>query len=289
MPLQNPHSQDMHAELRQIAVDAVRQVGPGLAQAFRQAMSIEMKRDRHDLVTEHDRASERVLRDFLSSAAPGSSVVGEEFGRSGEGEVTWYIDPIDGTANFARGLAFWCTSIGAAVDGQPVAGAIYDPVADHLFSVDSTASYLNDKPITAQAASRTEEAVLIFGYPSADDLRRDGNGPALERFGALVEAFATVRRPGSAALSIAHVAAGWADAAAGFSVHAWDVAAALPLLERAGGRFQSFAFNAENNAGVLDCPGYVATGRGVDYPLLNEIAGDIARQRSACVQSASAN
>ncbi len=279
----------MHAELRQIAVDAVRQVGPGLADAFRQTMSIEMKADRHDLVTEHDRASERVLRDFLSRAAPGSSVVGEEFGRSGDGEVTWYIDPIDGTANFARGLAFWCTSIGAAVNGQPVAGAIYDPVANHLFSVDSTASYLNDKPIIAEAAPRTEEAVLIFGYPSAADLRRDGKGPALERFGALVEAFATVRRPGSAALSIAHVAAGWADAAAGFSVHAWDVAAALPLLERAGGRFQSFAFDAEGKAGVLDCPGYVATGRGVDYPLLNQVAGDIARHRRAQAEPAPAN
>ncbi|HEV7317891.1 MAG TPA: inositol monophosphatase [Ensifer sp.] len=264
---------DRSRQLMRIAEGAARAVGGPLLAAFRSDMAVDYKRDLHDIVTIHDRNAETLIRDFIFDHEPNSAMLGEEGGQVGDGEIQWYVDPIDGTANFARGLAFWCISIAAVERGAVIAGVIYDPVADLLFSSDATRAYLNGEVIASKSVSEESRATLITGYPVSRDFRLDGRVVALSRYGDLVETFSTVRRPGSAALSIAHVAAGYVDVAAGFGVNAWDVAAAILILKNAGGRYQPLTLGKvpEGSADYF-CPGYLAYGAGADYPTLNRVA-----------------
>ena len=267
---------------RAVAMAAARAVQGPLIEAFRSQMDIDTKVDFHDIVTIHDKATEERLIAFILREMPDSAILGEEGGATGSGRVHWYVDPIDGTANFARGLAFWCISIGAVVGGQILAGAILDPISGTMFSADLTGAWAGEVPLRARAAAQEREAVLITGYPVARDLRADGRAEALENFAQLAESFATLRRPGSAALSIAHVAAGWADAAAGFGVNPWDVTAAILILKQAGGSYHPLPLGkvAPDAADFL-CPGYIATGQGANYPTLTRIAQGISDRRDA--------
>ncbi|MEU4549389.1 inositol monophosphatase family protein [Nonomuraea dietziae] len=223
-------------ELAAIAGEAARAVGDRLRTAFRSRPEVATKRDFHDPVTEHDKAAEEEIREVLARRCPDSLVVGEEGGTRGSGTVSWYVDPIDGTANFAAGLPFFCTSIGAVVDGEVVAGVVYDPVRDDEFTAWLGGAECNGEPIRSTGARTDREAVLLSSYPSPRDLAAEGDA-ALHRFARMVNAFASTRRPGSAALKLAHVAAGWSDVAHGTHVNAWDVAAGSLLVRQAGGTY----------------------------------------------------
>ena len=119
-------------ELARIAADAARQVGPYLIEAFSRPRTVELKADFHDVVTVHDKESQRRIADFLFAETPESFIVGEESSRMltcdgrpgtpGEGDVVWYVDPIDGTSNFASGFDHWCVSIAAARGGAEAEG-----------------------------------------------------------------------------------------------------------------------------------------------------------------------
>lgn len=243
----------LSVELREAATEAALAVAPDLVAAFRGAMDVDFKRDEHDPVTVHDRRAEERIRELLLKRMPDSTVVGEEGGRQdGGGRIAWYVDPIDGTANFARGLAFFCTSIGAAVDGVPVAGAIVDPVAGHVFTADATGARLGDRPLRSSGVREESRGLLITSFPNTRELA--WNDPqTLPRFGELVARYGTVRRTGSAALTLAHVSAGWCDAALGTSVNAWDVCAAQVLVRGSGATYQAFAGD-----GSWDQPAYLA-------------------------------
>ena len=271
------------ARLREVAETVARAAGTPLTTAFRSGMSVDYKTDLHDPVTVHDKQTEALIRQRLLAEVPRSAIVGEEGGEIGDGPVKWFVDPIDGTSNFAAGLAFWCVSIGAVVGGRIVAGAIYDPMADHLFSADTEGAWLNGMPLHCPEARDEARALLITGYPVLRDFRAEGRETALAGLGELVAAFSTLRRPGSAALSLCHVAAGWADAAAGFGVNAWDVTAAILILERAGGSYRPLTLGKlPPGAPAHQCPGYVAAGRGGRYPTLDRVADAIdARRRAA--------
>lgn len=268
--------------LGETARRAVEKVREPLLAAFRSQMEVDFKRDRHDPVTEHDRRAEAMIRDLIFKEVPDSTFMGEEGGSTGDGEVHWYVDPIDGTANFARGFAFWCVSVGAVIGDEIVAGAILDPVTGNLFEATTEGATLNGKPMQSRAVRQEKQAVLITGYPVSRDFEIDGEAQALARFGELTKTYATLRRPGSAALSLAHVAAGWVDAAAGFSVNPWDVTAAILIVQKAGGTYRPYDLSA-GNAGsrIFEMPAYVATGQGADYPVLTRIADEIAAQRGA--------
>lgn len=267
--------------LLRTAIAAALLPAPALLAAFRQQMAVDYKRDRHDPVTEHDRRAEAMIRELIFQEVPDSTFMGEEGGTTGAGRVQWFVDPIDGTSNFAAGIAFWCTSVGAVVDGTVVAAAIHDPVSGAIFSASSAGAWLNDQPLAPAHAPAEPHATLITGYPVARDFALDGREAALGRFGRLVETVATVRRPGSAALSIAHVAAGWADAALGFSVNPWDVVAASLILRQAGGRYLPLSLGkCAADAPAHMQPGYVALRRGADYPTVVAIAEEISAERS---------
>lgn len=260
--------------LAEVAVAAAELVESPLRDAFRSEMDVAFKRDEHDPVTEHDRRAEEHIRELLLGRVPDSSVVGEEAGhsQSGTGDVEWFVDPIDGTANFARGLAFFCTSVGAVVDGQVVAGAILDPIAGNLFHADLDGAYLNGRPLHSSGVAEESRALLICSYPNARDLAADG-AQGLGWFAELVRRYGTVRRPGSAALSLAHVAAGWADAAVGTSVSAWDVCAARLIVTQAGGHYRPFGGTG------FDQPRYAAHTADLDPVALRAFVADYQADR----------
>lgn len=275
---------DRSRRLMELAKSAALAVREPLLDAFRSDMAVDYKVDLHDVVTVHDKRAEATIRSFILEREPNSAIMGEEGGQIGTGDIQWYVDPIDGTSNFARGLAFWCVSVAAVIDGVVVAGAIYDPVADLMFSADLEVAYLNGERIQSQSVPDESKATLITGYPVSRDFRFDGKSAALANLGVLIETFSTLRRPGSAALSIAHVAAGWADAATGFGVNAWDVAAATLILKNAGGTYEPLTLG-KVAPGSLDflCPGYIATGQGANYPVLEGVARSISEIRIAKV------
>jgi myo-inositol-1(or 4)-monophosphatase len=225
---------DFSTLLLQIATTAAVKVGEMLVEASKQAalgsVATEEKKSIHDLVTVYD-------VDHIMRQHPDSTVIGEESGTRGQGAVHWYIDPIDGTSNFAAGIPFFCVSIGAVFNNIPLAGVIFDPVRDELFSATVEGSYLNGEPIRARGSGSDLKALLLTAFPSphSEVLKQD-----VELFGQLLDRFATVRRVGSAALSLAYVASGRADVAFEPQINPWDVTAGMLLVEQAGGQYLAF-------------------------------------------------
>ncbi len=251
------------AVLRRAAEDAARAVAPSLLGAFRSDVVVHTKRDAHDVVTEHDRAAERALTGLLTTAVPGSTVLGEEgtAGPAPDGaRVRWIVDPIDGTANFARGLAYWCVSIAAEVDGTVVAGVVLDPVADHAFGADDTGAFLDGRPMRSVSAP-AQDATVLTSFPVQQDLELLGETAAFGLLRDLTLDFRHHHSTGSGALNLVHVAAGWSDVTLGFATHPWDVAAGALVLERAGGRFRGFRHGVPTDRAV-DAEDYVAVGAG---------------------------
>ena len=228
------------AEIARVAEDAARQAGILIRAAFLAAadgvaMGVEEKHGHADVVTALDRQSERIIRDIIHAKVPNSRILGEESGWDGTGEVIWYVDPIDGTSNFASGLPFFCVSIAAVhADGSPIAGIVYDPIKDEMFSTHGGTLWLNNVEVKpASRALRDQEAELLTNLP------REGKRPStgeMERFGNLVMSFRAVRRLGSSALQLAYVAVGRAAVNYDENCHPWDIAAGLQLVAAAGGQ-----------------------------------------------------
>jgi myo-inositol-1(or 4)-monophosphatase len=239
-------------------------------------MATTAKRDAHDIVTVHDRASEVALAGRIRGAVPDSAIVGEEGGRQGAGRVVWYVDPIDGTTNFARGLAQWCVSIGVEVDGRLVAGVVHAPALGEITTADLSGAWRNGAPIAARARPTEAEAVLLTSFPNARHYEEIGDA-ACAPHRELVDRFLSIRNYGSGAIHLAALAAGEADAKLGFATHAWDIAAGLFILERAGGRFVGLSAGEPVAAAHL-ADDFFATGAGADYPTLERIARAVSRR-----------
>jgi myo-inositol-1(or 4)-monophosphatase len=230
-------------------------------------MDISFKRDAHDVVTKYDREAERVISEILQAGAPGSEILGEETGSSGEARLRWIIDPIDGTANFARGLAYWCISIAAEVDGEVVAGVVLDPMADHVFAAGEGDATLDGKPIRS-ASAPDHRSTLLTSFPNQHDIDLLGNA-ALELLAQITTSYQHHHSTGSGALNLVHVAAGWSDATMGFDTSPWDVAAGAHILRRAGGSYIGFreGVRVDRPQESLD---YVAMGADGDHAGLIE-------------------
>lgn len=278
MPFPSP------GELRRLAVSAATACAPRLLEAFRAGsagLQLTTKRNTHDLVTVHDRATEEELVRLLGAAVPGSRFIGEEGGSrsavaaAGPHRLEWIVDPIDGTANFAHGFAMFSISIAAAVDGEVVSGVVLDPVNGLEFSADDAGAYLNGERFGSETVAagdagilRDESALnLVTSYPSAEALAVDGP-VALERFGRLVDSYATVRRTVSGALELAYTAIGWADVTLGVDTHPWDVGVGQLLVRRAGGHYLGLFYDTHGpeRRPVHLAPCYVAVAPGRTAP-----------------------
>ena len=220
--------------LVKIAKDAALSVKDLLLEGFNAEKSFEEKSGYHDIVTEYDKRSEEMIVDKILSAHPDSTILGEEGGEQGNGEVKWFIDPIDGTMNFATHFPFFCVSIGASVGEEMIAGVIFDPVRNELFYASASGAFCNEKPINTRNNRLESECNIITSYPFIkEDLTE--NDPAVYR--EIVNRFRSTRRIGSAALELAYIAAGRTDVVMATQTNAWDIAAGMCLVEKAGGRY----------------------------------------------------
>jgi len=265
-------STDESVHLRSVAEDVAAQSAAHLMDAFRRPMSVEHKGGPHDLVTEHDHASEAIIREGVTRAVPDSVVLGEEGGLSGTGRVTWHVDPIDGTVNFSHGLAFWCISIAAVVDGAVVAGVIAAPALGEVYAADLTGVTVNGVPAGPRRVERELDSLVISTFPRDLDLEHNGDD-ALAASGRIIRAYGSSRTLGSGALGLAHVATGRADATFDLHTNSWDVAAGAFMVRLGGGRYLGC------DGGVVDedphtsygRPAYWATGATVEHPTLRAV------------------
>ncbi|MDE5983530.1 MAG: inositol monophosphatase, partial [Duncaniella sp.] len=179
---------------------------------------------------------------------PSHSILSEEMGAENhDSEYRWIIDPLDGTTNFSAGIPVFAVSIGIEHNGTPVVGVVYDPVLDELFTaVKGQGAFLNGTPIHVRENDRLDRAVVSTGFPVDKNVNPDNNLDNVARVLPLVRG---MRRLGSAAMDICYVAAGFTDAYWEMNLHEWDVAAALLILDEAGG--ESYRFRDNRNVSVI--------------------------------------
>jgi myo-inositol-1(or 4)-monophosphatase len=197
-----------------------------------------IEKDRMDYASEVDGLAEAEIVKELKRAMPDCAILGEETGASGRGRQTFVIDPLDGTSNYLHGIPHWCVSIALVENGEPQHGVVFDPLRNELFTASKGAgAVLNDKRIRVTERKDLAGTMLITGFPPRE---RERLGPHLDCLRELMRDAEDVRRTGSAALDLAYVAAGRADAYFEAGVKPWDIAAGVLLVREAGGRVTDF-------------------------------------------------
>jgi myo-inositol-1(or 4)-monophosphatase len=214
--------------------DLARQAGEIQHAAYGQDFYIGHK-GRVDLVTEIDQRVEQFLIESIRARFPEHQIVAEESGgvRGADADHCWYIDPLDGTVNFAHGVPIFCVSIGFAYRGQVALAAIFDPMRGECFSAERGAgAWMNATPLRVADASDLVEALLVTGFPY-DAWTSEMNN--LDYFSRFMRHAQAVRRLGSAALDLCYVASGRLDGFWEIKLNSWDIAAGSLIVEEAGG------------------------------------------------------
>ena len=217
--------------------DIAREAGALLLPYFEQRIKFEYKGD-VDLVTEADRKSEKLILERIRTRWPDHDVIGEEGTRiEAGGEYKWYVDPLDGTTNFAHGFPVFCVSLAIQRRGKRVAAVVYDPTRDELFASElGRGSYLNGERIYVSTVNTLAESLVATGFPS----HKRHKNPNIYFYHQITLRTHGVRRAGSAALDLCCVAAGRFDGFWEFNLNPWDTAAGVLLVEEAGGRVTKF-------------------------------------------------
>jgi myo-inositol-1(or 4)-monophosphatase len=220
------------ASFLETAADIAREAGALIANYGERRIGFELKGE-SDLVTEADRASEQLIVERLRTQFPAHSVVAEEGGgREGSSEYCWYVDPLDGTTNFAHGLPVYNVSIGLERAGELIAGVIVDPSRSEIFTAEKGGgAYLNNRRIRVSKANRLEDSLVITGFAS----RKRHKNVNFHFFYQLAMVSHGARRLGAAALDLAYVACGRAEVFWEFALKPWDMAAGVLILREAGG------------------------------------------------------
>ncbi len=233
-------------EFAHVAEGIARQAGALLRGFYEKGVATEYKGD-VDLVTEADRASEALIVAKLKAAFPAHGIYGEEGTREGmDSEFRWYVDPLDGTTNFSHGFPVFCVVLGlerrgpglaSDADGEMVAGVIYDPLRDEMFSAErGRGAWLNQRRISVSKTAMLQESLTATGFPS----KKRHESPNVHLYQEITLRSHGVRRAGSAALDMAYVAAGRLDGFWEFNLNPWDTSAGFLLVEEAGGTVTHF-------------------------------------------------
>ena len=224
-----------------------REAGALLMHYFQKHIKIEYKGDA-DLVTAADRASEALIRERIQQQFPGHDVLGEEQGLNDQGsDYRWYVDPLDGTTNFAHGYPVFCVSMAlehrelerreSGQQSQRIVGVVYDPTRDELFSAEQgKGAHLNGAAIHVSQAAQLKESLLATGFPS----HKRHKNPNIHFYHQITLRTHGVRRAGSAALDLCNVASGRFDGFWEFNLNPWDTAAGALIVEEAGGKVSRF-------------------------------------------------
>jgi myo-inositol-1(or 4)-monophosphatase len=226
------HQQDYLTPMQELA----REAGSVLLSYFGK-VAIEYKGE-VDLVTEADRRSEELIVGRIRRQWPSHNVMGEEGSRTETGsDFRWYVDPLDGTTNFAHGYPVFCVSIALEYKAERIAGVIYDPCRNEMFAVEKGAgATLNGKSIQVSKISRLAECLVATGFPS----HKRHKNPNIHFYHQITLRSHGVRRAGSAALDLCCVACGRYDAFWEFNLNPWDTAAGALLVQEAGGSITNF-------------------------------------------------
>jgi len=217
------------------AITAAKAAGRIQKKHYGKALDIQFKsKNKLNLVTKVDRECERTVLTILQKRFPTHNFWGEESGRgAGTSEYTWFVDPLDGTTNYAHSYPFFCCSIGLVKNDQPIAGVIYDVLRDECFTAEkSKGAFLNGKRLKVSSAKTLGESLVCTGFAYA--VRETHYN--LDNFQKFVLTSQGVRRDGSAALNLAYVAAGRFDGFWERGIQAWDMAVGVLLVKEAGGK-----------------------------------------------------
>lgn len=236
----------MEASFVETAADIAREAGAIVRKYLEQHIGFELKGD-FDLVTEADRTSERLIVERLKAAFPTHAIVAEEGGgQEGNSEYRWYVDPLDGTTNFAHGFPAFNVTMGLERAGELIAGVVFDPLRDEMFTAErGSGAFLNKRRIQVSKVSRIENSLAATGFPS----RKRHESVNIHFFYQVAMSSHGVRRAGAAALDLAYVACGRLDAYWEFGLNPWDMAAGVLLIREAGGTCSNMHGGALNLRG----------------------------------------
>lgn len=232
----------MHPILN-VATKAAREAGKIINRASQDVGSLTvMTKDVNDFVSEVDRSAEETIIAILKDAYPTHGFFGEESGKTNqEADSIWIIDPLDGTTNFLHNFPAYCVSIALQEKGVLTQAVIYDPVHNDLFTATKgRGAFLNDKRIRVANRAKLQSGLISTGFPFKDFTYLD---TYLDIFKDMMKKTSGIRRPGSAALDLAYVAAGYSDGFFEMNLSAWDIAAGALIVQEAGGIIGDFEGN----------------------------------------------
>ncbi|MBP1992309.1 inositol monophosphatase family protein [Paenibacillus eucommiae] len=261
-----------------VAINTAAKAGQWIKSRLGAHNSVDMKYSSHDLVTEVDKGSEKMIRNLIMTHFPNHSFLGEEGVEPGpaasaqalqnvrDAEYLWIVDPIDGTTNFIHGFPFYSVSIALAYQGEVVVGVIYDPSRDELFVAEKgKGAYVHGQKMSVSAESKLSDSLIATGLP-ADRL---GALPAnLSGIQALAPKVRNIRVAGSAALHLAYVACGRLTGFWEIGLNSWDIAAGALLIQESGGQVT----DTEGKPYTLDVRNIIGTNGRVHQELQQGLA-----------------
>jgi len=250
-----------------VCQEIAREAGALLLHYYERRVDVELKGE-FDLVTEADRASEKLVVERLRSRYPQHAIVAEEGARhEGSSEYRWYVDPLDGTTNFAHGFPMFTVTLALERSGNLIAGVIYDPLRDEMFSAErGGGAFLNGRRIRVSRARRLQDCLVATGFPS----RKRHLNVNVHFYHQLAMATHGVRRGGSAALDLAYVGCGRLDGFWEFGLNPWDMAAGTLLVGEAGGTVSDMRGGAVSLGGP-----HVLADNGLIHAQMLELFGEI--------------
>ncbi|AZO50527.1 MAG: inositol monophosphatase [Mesorhizobium sp.] len=251
-----------------VMVQAAMKAGRSLARDFGEVQNLQVSmKGPGDYVSQADRKAEDILFTELSKARPGYAFLMEERGaiEGEDGQHRWIVDPLDGTTNFLHGIPLFAISIALERQGQIVAGVIYNPAMDELYTAErGGGAFMNDRRLRVAGRTKLTDAVIGCGVPH---LGRGQHGNFLIELRNVMAEVSGVRRLGSASLDLAYVAAGRMDGFWEVGLSAWDIAAGLLLIREAGG----FASDFEGGQEMLEHGSVVAGNEIIQRALLKTV------------------
>ena len=241
--------------LMNVMVGAAMKAGRSLVRDFGEVENLQVsQKGPGDFVSQADKKAEKIIHDELARARPGYSFLMEEGGaiEGDDPQHRWIIDPLDGTTNFLHGIPVFAISIALERQGQIVAGLVFNPVMDELYTAErGGGAFVNDRRIRVAARKDLHDCVIGTGVPH---LGRGDHGQYLRQLAAVMSTVSGIRRMGSAALDLCYVAAGRLDGFWENGLSPWDIAAGVLIIREAGG----FITDTAGRSDVLTAPMVIA-------------------------------
>ncbi|MBD3426256.1 MAG: inositol monophosphatase [Candidatus Omnitrophica bacterium] len=221
-------------KIKEVAENVAKEAGEYVLKHMGRLKEVSHKSGINDLVTDVDKGSEKIIISRIKNEFPEHSILAEESGEEDAGSVfRWVIDPLDGTTNYTHSFPFFCVSIGVLYGKKVIAGVVYDPSRDELFTaIDGSGAFLNGMPIKVSGAQAVKDSLIATGFAYNIQTKKEN----VSYFGRMLQHAQAVRRAGSAALDLCYVACGIFDGFWEMGLHPWDTAAGQLMVTEAGGK-----------------------------------------------------